>query len=255
MQTSTSFDGLHNLEYTDTGKTHIYKLDGKRVPGATTVGACYPKGEGLIRWMVAQGLEEYDKKTKLNKAGAIGKVVHSYAECHMTGREFDWGLVDGAEDANIIRDCIRQYDAWAAAHPEDKLYMAEGLIASPTLQVASQIDLVLIRNGEVIIRDYKTGKKIYISALHQTILYRRMLREWHNIQSNKLEILKFTKEPDSSPFETCVVDNTGLTINGTFFEREGLLELLESQTVRNIETYRHIHSVEKILNDYYKGDK
>lgn len=252
---STSFDGLHHLTYTDTGKTHIYKLDGERVPGATTPGACYPKGPGLIRWMIAQGLEEYDNKTKLNKAGAIGRVVHKFAECHMTAQEFDWALVDGAEDAGIIRDCIRQYEALAGQNPDDKLYMAEGLVASPTLRVASQIDLVLVRNGKVVIRDYKTGKKVYVSALHQTVLYRRMLREWCNIECNELEIFKFSKEPDSIPVEICTVDNTGLTINGQLIEREGLLEELERQTVRNIETYRHAQTVESILTKYYEKRK
>lgn len=252
---SRSFDGQHHLTYNDTGKTHIYRLDGERVPGATTVGAYFPKGEGLIRWLIQQGMDEYMKKTKLTKAGAIGKVVHKYAECHMTGTEFDWALVDEAEDANIIRDCLQQYDNLTAQYPDDRLYAAEVLVASPTLKVASQIDLVLVREGEVIIRDYKTGKKVYISALHQTVLYRRMVREWLNIECNKLEIFKFSKEPDTVPVEVCTVDKEGMTLNNTRMDYPGLLDELEAQTVRNIQTYRHANGVEKLLTKYYEGRK
>lgn len=252
MTKSISFDGLHTLEYTDTGKTHIYKIDGVRCPGATTVGAMYPKGKGLERWLVAQGIEAYDKQTKLKAAGAIGRVVHKYAEAHMTGTNFDWGLVDGADDSNIIRDCIQQYDALVATFPDDKLYAAEALVASPSLMVASQIDLVLIRDGKVLIRDYKTGKKIYISALHQTVLYRRMCREWLNIQCDTLEIFKFSKDPGTIPVETCLVTNDGMTLNDTWLPYEGLLDELEAQTVRNIQTYRHTNGPEKLLSNYYK---
>lgn len=252
---STSFDGQHNLEYTDTGKTHIYRLDGIRVPGATTVGACYPKGEGLIRWMVKQGIEEFDNKTKMRAAAAIGKVVHKYAECHMQNEEFNWALVDGADDAAIIRSCIQQYDAWVAAHPDDKCNGTELLVASPTLKVATQIDLVVERNGEIITRDYKTGKKIYISALHQTVLGRRMLREWLNIESTKLEVLKFSKDPDAIPFEYCTVDNTGLCINGEVIEYPSLLDELDAQVARNVGTYRHTKSVEKLLDAYYESKR
>lgn len=251
MKVSTSYDGLHTVEFNE--EKHSYKLDGKRVVGATTVGAMFPKGEGLVQWLIRQGIDEYLKKTKLNAAGAIGRVVHKYAEAHMTGTTFDWGLVDGADDANIIRDCIQQYDALVATFPDDKLYAAEALVASPSLQVASQIDLVLIRDGEVIIRDYKTGKKIYISALHQTVLYRRMLREWLDVKCDKLEIFKFSKEPDTIPVETCIVDHMGLTINGQLLPYEGLLDELEAQTVRNIQTYRHAGTVERLLTKYYEA--
>jgi hypothetical protein len=254
MTTSTSFDGLHTVEFVD-GKRRYYKLDGERVPGATTVGACYPKGEGLIRWMIAQGLEEYDKKTKLKKAADIGKIVHEYAYAHMTKGVFNWGLVDGSDDADVVRECIHQYDQWAQQHPDDEPYMAEALVASPTLLVASHIDLVLCRDGHVIVRDYKTGKKIYVSALHQTVLYRRMLREWHDLHADALEILKFSKDPNIPKFEYLYVTNEGMDVNGTKYEYKGLLDELEKQTVRNVETFRHVSTVEKILNEHYKTHK
>ena len=252
---STSFDNKHHLTYKDTGKSHIYTLNGKRIPGATTVGAAYPKGEGLIRWLVKQGIEEYEAKTKMTKAAAIGKIVHKYAECHMTDKKFDWFEVDQSEDSQVIRNCITQYDLWSGRHPEDKLYAAEILVASPSLNVATQIDLLVIRDGEVIVRDYKTGKKIYISALHQTALGRIMAREWLDVKCDQLEIVKFSKEPETIPFETSIVNNKGITINGTFLEYDGLLDELENQVQRNVGTYRHSTSVEKLLTNYYDSQR
>lgn len=254
--TSVSFDGKHTLEYTDTGKTHIYRLDGKRVPGSTGVSTAYPKGEGLIRWMVQQGIEEYDNKNKMKKAARIGKVIHKYAEATLKGETFNWELVDAEEDKHIIYDCIHQFDnEIRTKHPDDKLYAAEILVGSPSLMAATQIDAVIIRDNDIITRDYKTGKKIYISALHQTVLGRIMLREWLNINSNKLEIMKFSKDPGTRPFEWCVVDNGGLTLNGTRMEYAGLLDELEAQTTRNVQTFRHIHGVEKLLTKYYRTEK
>jgi hypothetical protein len=82
-----------------------------------------------------------------------------------------------------------------------------------------------------------------------------MVREWLNIQCNKLEIFKFSKEPDTIPVETCTIDNAGMTINGTHIAHEKLLDELEAQTVRNIQTYRHANSVEKLLTKYYEENK
>lgn len=250
--TTTSYDGQHTLTYKDTGKSHLYHLDGVRIPGATTVGNCYPKAESLIRWLVSQGLNEYQNKTKLKEAAVIGKVFHKYAECYLKKEAFDWSWVHDAEDSQMIEACIRQGAAFFEQHPEDKLYEAELLVASPTLKVATSIDAVILRDTDVIIRDYKTNKRVYISALHQTALGRRMLREWKDVNANKLEIVKVSKDPEAIPFEWCVVDNTGLTLNGTFIAYDGLLDALEEQTIRNVGTYYHMKDIEKLLDNYYK---
>lgn len=251
--TSTSFDGKHTIELNPV--THIYKLDGKRVPGSTTVGATYPKGEGLIKWLIKQGIEEYESKKKLTQAAEIGKLVHHYSYCAALKLPFDWALVDASDDAATIRECIRQFDDWHFKHPEDEICFVESVVGLPEYMVGGQIDKVVKRGDKVIVRDYKTSKKVYISALHQVALYKIMLKVWHNVDVDELEILKFSKDSETSKFEWAVVSADAIDINGHRIEIPGVMAALEDQALRNIKTYRHTHQVEKKLLDYYDPRK
>jgi hypothetical protein len=76
-----------------------------------------------------------------------------------------------------------------------------------------------------------------------------------NLDIHKLEILKFSKEPDTVPFETCIVTADGMTLNGHELVYPGLLDELEAQAARNTLTYRHSRTVEKMLSDYYDPKK
>lgn len=250
--TSTSFDGLHHIEL-DPNK-HRYILDGKRVVGSTTVGATYPKGEGLIRWLIKQGIEEYDLKRKLTQASDIGKLVHHYSYCEALKIPFDWSLVDDSPDAAIVRRCLTQFDEWHGRNQEDEICFVEAVVGSPSLQVGGQIDKVVRRGDKMRVRDYKTGKRIYISALHQTVLYKLMLKEWHNIDIDELEVLKFSKDSESV-FEYALIGKNSIEINGNIIEIPGIMKELEEQTVRNVLTYRHASLVEKKLLDYYDPKK
>jgi len=236
MQKSFSFDGQHVLEFDDA--THRYTLDGKRVVGATTIGSAYPKGEGLIRWMIEQGIDEYVNKTKLKAASSIGDVVHDYAYCIEKKKPFDMTKVQDHPDAATIKVAMDKVDKYISQNG-DEIVMAEDVIASPKLMVAGKLDTLRRRKGKLIVGDYKTSKSIYISALHQTVLYKLMLKEWHNIDIDAVEIAKFGKSKAEPLFETCYVDADSMVINGTYYEYPGIMAELEKQTIRNVQTYRH----------------
>jgi hypothetical protein len=144
--------------------------DGNRVPGATTVGHVYPKGEGLIRWLIEQGIAEYDAKTALEKGGDIGTILHDYAERYELGRQgFDWHAVDTSPHKEEIKRVLERFVEWRRGN-KDTVLMMEELCALPALHVAGRIDTLREREGlGLVLSDYKTTKSIYVTHLLQVV--------------------------------------------------------------------------------------
>lgn len=243
--TSVSHDGAHKLEFNEA--THRYKLDGTRVPGATTIGGVYPKGEGLIRWMIEQGIVEYEQKKALEKGGDVGSFLHRYAELYELGKvgEFDWTPVRASPYQKDIEQVLNRFYAWRQIN-KDTVLMMEELCASPTLMVGGRIDTLRERQGlGLVLSDYKTTKHIYISHLLQVVGgYRRMMREWHGIEIPYVEIVKFPKQQDLLT-ETILCDANGYSKNGgPTVVIPGLFKQLEDQFERNFHTYRFQKEIE-----------
>jgi hypothetical protein len=243
---STSVDGQHELKLDE--EAHRYYMDGKRCAGTTTVGGAYPKGEGLLKWMIRQGIEAYESGKKMKDAADIGTLVHDYAYSLEKGLEFDWNRVLQHKDAKKVNACIEQFKKWKETNT-DEVLMSEFIVGSPLLRVGGKIDSLRKRGDVVILSDWKTAKKVYVSALHQLALYRRMCREWLGIKVDALEIVRFGKD---GTLEVAYADDSGLTIDGRKFDHPGLLIELEQQAERNALTYRHQAKVEKILTNYYE---
>jgi len=254
--TSVSHDGLHTLEFNE--GTHRYKLNGERVPGATTIGGVYPKGEGLIRWMIEQGIKEYEDKTAMQKGGDVGSVLHDYAERYELGKHgFDWHAVETSPFEKDIRRVIALFIEWRQGN-KDTVLMMEELCASPTLKVGGRIDTLREREGlGLVLSDYKTSKSIYISHLIQVIGgYRRMLREWYDMDVPYVEIVKFPKQEDQA-METLLCDANGWvrTVSGIAAPRvevPNLFQRVEDQFERNMGTYMFQKDIENVLTPPYK---
>lgn len=252
---SVSVDGLHRLEFNE--RTHRYKLDGSRVPGATTIGGVYPKGEGLIRWLIEQGIVEYDAKTALERGGDVGSFLHKYAEYYETGKlGWDWHAVETSPNCGDIKRVIELFVKWRKTNTDEVLMMEE-LCASPTLHVGGRIDTLRDRKGwGLVLSDYKTSKSIYISHLIQVVGgYRRMLREWHGIEVPYVEIVKFPKQADQGT-EVLLCDADGWTRNGDArVVMPGLFKRIEDQFERNYGTYIFQKDIENVLTPPHYKEK
>lgn len=252
VTTVKSWDGLHTLDYIETPKSHRYELDGKRVKGATTVGEVYPKGEGLIKWMVEQGIQEYMNKTALHKGADVGTVLHNFAECHEKGIAFDFTQVTSSPYEQDIRRVIDRFLKWRTNN-KDEVLATETIIASVELQCGGKIDTLRKRAGVgLVLSDYKTSKGIYVTQLLQVIGgYRRMYREWVNLDIPYVEIVTFPKQPDQE-MHVLLADNNGWVKDGVRTDIPDLFKKVELQFERNLGTYLFRSEVEDKINPYVR---
>lgn len=242
---STSYDGKHVLEFNE--GSHRYKLDGERVKGATTVNSAYPKAEALIRWMVKQGIEEYVNKGMLTKGADVGTALHTFAECYERGIPFNQNLVDQSPYKADIERCIARFLAWRSTN-KDKVLGMEDIVASVELQVGGKIDTLREREGlGLILSDYKTSKGIYMEQLLQVIGgYRRMYREWKNLDIPYVEIVAFPKLAEDD-MHVLLADDNGWVKDGVRTNIPGFFRKMEDQFARNAATYRFRAEVDELL--------
>jgi hypothetical protein len=242
IETSRSFDGLHELTYND--KSHRYKLDGKPVSGFSTISkAGYPTSVGLTNWMKTEAMkslfnsvsmvqgtnyiprpdvwpisEQFLKDLlKLNRdtheevaqqAADIGTICHAFAEYHSVGKYKAVAdlleQVKGVEKWPIIESCINKYQEWAA-EDRGELVQAEGLVASPTHMFCGKFDRLDKVGDRLILRDYKTSKSIYPDQYIQLAGYAIAIKEWLNLDVQGIEVLRFGKEDGA--FENLLIDD------------------------------------------------
>lgn len=243
--TSKSWDGKHVLEFNE--GSHRYKLDGERVKGATTVNSAYPKADALVRWMVKQGIEEYVNKTLLTKGADIGTVLHTFAECYEKGLEFDKKLVDLSPYKAEIERVLGRFLNWRSGN-KDKVLRMEDIVASVELQVGGKIDTLRQREGlGLVLSDYKTSKGIYMEQLLQVIGgYRRMFREWLNMDIPYVEIVTFPKLAEDD-MHILLADANGWTKDGVRTDIPGFFQKMEDQFARNAATYKFRADVDEKL--------
>lgn len=257
---SVSADGLHRLEFNE--RTHRYKLDGTRVPGATTVGHVYPIGQGLLRWMIEQGIEEFDAGRALKKGADIGSFLHKYAELYETHGDYTftkypelYNAIKSDVHVGEIMLVISRFIEWRKQNTDEVLMMEE-LCALPALQVAGRIDTLRERKGlGLVLSDYKTTKSIYVTHLLQVVGgYRPMMNYWHGMDIPYVEIVKFPKQAGEKT-ETLLLDANGFSRNGQpRVVLPGLFSAFEQQFARNYGTYRFQKEYENVIFPPYEKE-
>lgn len=172
-------------------KSHRYKLDGKWVPGVTTVLGVLNK-PAIAKWAASQ-VAEYvadnrDAVGHLYSAGRTpmvaalketpwqkrddaadrGTKLHDYAEQLLRGEE-----VDVPETlAPVVENALRFLDEWQIAP-----LLIEAAVASREHQYAGKLDLVAKyrnpRSGQrgIGIFDWKSAKRIYAACAFQNAAY------------------------------------------------------------------------------------
>ena len=200
MENKFTFDDSINPA---TGKKrHIYKLDGKRMTGVTTILGVIAKPM-LIPWASKMAVEyiaenfterllkhplpskeEMDKffeeaknahKNTKEKAGEKGTDVHKIVE-----KRIIWAIEnnDGfiKEHTNLEEKQVEHFVDWALKH-KVKFLSTEQQLYSKELFVAGTCDFICEIDGEKFVGDLKTSGAIYAEYLYQVGAYRMMLEE------------------------------------------------------------------------------
>lgn len=68
--------------------TRYYLADGTLVPGATTITGLLNK-PALVKWANNLGLQGIDSTKYVDKAAAVGTLIHALVEAHITGKKAD----------------------------------------------------------------------------------------------------------------------------------------------------------------------
>lgn len=243
---------------------HRYKLDGNPVPGTTTFAkGGYPTSELLTSWMIGQGalytaskiqekLPEFPDSEELKKiikesktahrvkaaeAAGIGTIVHDYAYLTESGRarEAVQMLSEHEESPHWekINSGAKKFDTWHSQNKGETVLL-EAIVASVVHQYAGKFDHLSLRDGLLILSDYKTSNGIYVDQFIQLAAYAIAIEEWLDkwlaeyklpLKVGGLEILRFGKEggEDFQPLLITEPDD---------------IEALKQQAIRCRQTYK-----------------
>lgn len=174
--------GLKRHDYTSSaGKAwHAYYLDGRQVPGVTTILDKTLAKPELVDWaarMVAGAASDeetwytFDDLAKMperikREAADRGHRVHARAA------SFLHGIDPGEPDDDIAGNWAAFLDWYDTERPEP--LAIEFACANRTWQVAGTVDLAARIGGQRRLVDFKAGKRVHVDAAIQTPAYRNM---------------------------------------------------------------------------------
>ena len=180
-----------------TGK---YELDGKLLPGTTTIIGKFKNSGALIHWAWKQGMDGIDYRETRDQAGEQGTSVHYLAESYIK----KWSYEEPT-DEKVIKAFNKFKEWWDEQHHE--VLWTEKQMVSPKLKYGGCPDLlvkklVLYQNEKgyktfvplIILVDFKTGKAIYEDTVIQLGAYAQLIQETDNINIDKAIIVRLPKD-------------------------------------------------------------
>lgn len=242
----------HKLTFDPNPKKHIYTLDGKIVPGVTSVNkGGYPTSPKLIAWFMRNGTKS---KSLASDAADIGKVLHKYAELRINGnKEIESLKIPQSfddEQALAVHNTVKLFEQWFSTN-KTKTIGSELMVASLTYQFAGTLDrLSSNEKEEAGIEDYKTSSGFFVDQFVQMAGYKIALYEWKEIEAKWFRINLFGKTKAS--FHTLTVNRDGWYLDGKLFREDSYaMQKLESQFLRNRKTYSFVDEYETLFDGIY----
>ena len=142
--------------------TQPYFVNGKRVPGVTTITSVYDGGKsrGLMSWAAKLGLEGIDAREYRDRAATIGTVAHDICTATYLGTEPDMlDLTPG--EIGLAENSALTFFEWIG----DKDFTAECVerpFTHEELRFGGCPDLYGVLDGVRTLIDLKTSKTIYL---------------------------------------------------------------------------------------------
>ncbi len=202
-----------------------YYVDGKRVPGVTTVLGRFKESGGLINWswkiafdgltearhlletvikddpldsdlcageaFLARPLTDWDYRTKRDTAADAGTCAHDMMECHIKGRAFD----SSHYPPEVVIKAQPAFEAFLQWAKQSKFEISETEVqlTSRKYLFGGTRDAILI-DGKRSLGDWKTSNAIYPEYLLQLAAYGILDEEAGNEIQGGYHLLRFSKQ-------------------------------------------------------------
>ena len=185
-------------------QAHIrYKIDGKQVPGVTTIISILEK-PAIHYWIAKITNEGYDWTKFRDELGDIGTLAHLMIMAHLSSAKLDTDdftrdQIDRAENSFL------SYLEWEKRHKVLPLLIETPLV-SKLHNYGGTIDLYCELDGRKTLIDFKTGKALYDENTIQAVAYSHLLNEnGHKVDS--IKILRIGRG-ENEGFEVKTIANT-----------------------------------------------
>lgn len=169
-----------------------YTLDGKKIPGVTTITGRFKDSGGLIYWAWQQGKDGKDFRETRDKAADAGTIAHAMIEADWTDKPFDTTMLN----PEAVLKAEHAYLAYVEWKQQTKLQIvhSELTLLSKVYQFGGTIDCVMV-NGRLRLGDYKTSNGVYADMLIQVAGgYSLLWRENYPDQPlDGMELIRFSK--------------------------------------------------------------
>ena len=151
-----------------------YWLDGKRIPGTTTIISRFKESGGLIHWAWDLGMQGIDYRDVRDTAASIGTTAHDMVECYILKKEFDESKYDPAhiEKAKVS---FASFLEWANASNLQTAETETQLI-SKEFRYGGTPDVFFVK-GKRSLGDWKTSNAVYGDYLCQLAAYKHLWEE------------------------------------------------------------------------------
>ena len=168
--------------------TGLYKLDnGTLVVGTTTVIGAFKNSNALIHWAWNLGKEGKDYRLERDKAGEQGTNVHDLAEKHIL--ELDYEIPDDKK----VQKAFNKFKEWWDKQSYEIVWTEKQMVSESYEYGGCPDLLVKDKEGNHILIDFKTGKRIYHDTIIQLGAYSWLISENQNIDVKKGIIVRLPK--------------------------------------------------------------
>lgn len=172
--------------------------DGKRVPGATTIGGIMDK-PAMLPAAVKLTRAGMDYKKVWEEKADIGTLTHSMILAHLKQIELD--LSDYTPNqVSVAENCFLSYLEWERVTYKDKPMYAiriEEPMVSEEDGFGGTPDIITEEDSKLILTDFKTGTGIYEEHYIQMAAYDRLC-EVNGYDIDKYRILHIPREESES---------------------------------------------------------
>jgi len=208
----------------DRHKEHqkYFLSDGTQVPGGSTISKIGDDAGALIHWAWKLGCEGKNYRDVSKEACDIGTLAHFYIECFLNNQVAD--LSDYTqEERDKALVCYHKFLEWWEGQ-DLEVVATEIQLVNEAFRYGGTIDLIAKRkNGDHVLMDFKTSKKISDSYWRQAAGYANLWNQ--NQEKVPLPVNEDVKNIKIGPFPICPP-------NARFFGTTGINQITSHAIVR-----------------------